>query len=172
VLQAIRSEVATIMDPSGVTFDWLNLSGTSGSEVSAELVVITFKGKCEFRPAIQTRTEPAALGWTHISDGEVLPFGDIHCDRVQQLLYPFLLAMDGSDRDYAFGRAVGRVLAHELYHILAKTTHHASGGVAKPCYNASELMSSKFRFRERDSQLIRGKRVREQLPMNTFLGGQ
>jgi len=44
VVAAMREEVANIMEPIGIAFEWRNLADATGSEVSVELAVITFKG--------------------------------------------------------------------------------------------------------------------------------
>ena len=47
VLEALRDEVEAIMAPIGLRFEWRDLSHAGGHEVSAELAVVSFKGKCE-----------------------------------------------------------------------------------------------------------------------------
>jgi hypothetical protein len=41
---------------------------------------------------------------------------------------------------------MGRVLAHELYHIFTHTRKHGRHGIAKGVYTARELVSRTFRF--------------------------
>jgi hypothetical protein len=53
------------------------------------------------------------------------------------------------------GRALGRVLAHELYHIFANTTRHAADGVGKPAYSVADLLSADFRFARREALAMR-----------------
>ena len=98
---------------------------------------------------------PGALGWTHVSDGAILPFSDVDCDRVRVFLQKHLLSVRPADRQTAFGRALGRVVAHELYHIFANTTHHGSDGVGKPAYTVQDLLSDEFRFEEREGEALR-----------------
>jgi hypothetical protein len=57
-----------------------------------------------------------------------------------------LRTVSPDDREEAFGRAVGRVVAHELYHIFANTQKHGSVGVAKESYTVQDLMSGDFLF--------------------------
>src|ERR1017187_298995 len=68
----------------------------------------------------------------------------------EQLLDPPRAARDG-----ALGRALGRVLAHELYHIFADTTQHPPAGVAKPAYSAEDLLSADFSFARREALAMR-----------------
>jgi hypothetical protein len=158
VVEAMQQEVEAIMEPIGLHFEWRDLSTVNGHEVSAELAVVTFKGRCGIAPVNIQSKFTGALGWTHVSDGEILPFTDIACDRIREFVQRSLLGVNSEERDALYGRALGRVLAHELYHIFANTTRHASWGVAKECYTVNDLLTDDFQFREKESRLLRANR--------------
>jgi hypothetical protein len=159
VLVALQDEVATIMAPIGLHFEWRSLEQTTGRQVAVELVVATFKGRCEVDAAPERSESSGALGWTHTSNGEVLPFTDVECDRIGRLVSQGIFRLDPEDREEVFGRAVGRVLAHEPYHIFLRTGRHGSWGIAKAHYSAAELLAEDFRFEERESKLLRGSKL-------------
>ncbi len=155
-LDEMKSELDAIMEPIGYSFEWRSLDGVRGNEVSAELVVVTFKGACggePLRPLALPQT--GALGWTHMSDGDVLPFSNVECERIRRFIQPVLSGYSEKHRDKLIGRAMGRVLAHELYHVFGKTTRHASVGVAKAFYSASDLVNKNFRFQDQESKALR-----------------
>jgi hypothetical protein len=120
-----------------------------------ELAVISFKGRCDTAGLVRRAATPGPLGWTHISDGSILPFSDVDCNGVRALLQSDLLSLPATGRDAAFGRALARVLAHELYHIFADTTHHGSCGIGKEAYTARDLLAGSFRFENRESKALR-----------------
>jgi len=155
VLESLQEELANIMLPMGLGFEWRSLDASKGNEVSAELAVIHFKGRCDTEDLQLIEGRPGPLGWTHISEGEILPFSDINCDGLRLFLQRDLLRMPENERPAAFGRAVGRVLAHELYHVLAKTAKHGSWGIAKAAYTPEELLSPKFLFEKKESKVLR-----------------
>lgn len=155
VLESIQEELANIMVPAGMEFDWRYLKDTKGNEVSVELAVIHFKGTCDAEDLSPMDGFPGPLGWTHMSDGEILPFSDINCDGVRLFLQRDLLHVPEENRAMTYGRALARVLAHELYHIFAKTTKHAGWGVAKPAYSVQELLSNKFQFDKKQCDRLR-----------------
>jgi hypothetical protein len=159
VREALRDEVATIMAPIGLHFEWRSLEQSTGRAVAVELVVVTFKGTCALNAAPERREASGALGWTHTSNGEVLPFADVDCDRISRLVSQGLCRLDPEDREEALGRAIGRVLAHELYHIFLRNGRHGSWGVAKPYHSSTELLAEDFRFEERESKLLRGSKL-------------
>ena len=53
------------------------------------------------------------------------------------------------------GRAMGRVLGHELYHVFAKTMDHGHSGVAKTSHSRNDLVGERFEFDGADSKRIR-----------------
>jgi len=155
VSDAIRSEVTGILAHAGIEFDWGSLAGSKANEKSLDLAVIHLKGRCDIAGLLPNRGEPGALGWTYVSDGAILPFGDVDCDRVRSFIQVGLLGVPAKQREQAFGRAVGRVLAHELYHILTRSPHHGSKGVGKAEYTVRDLLSDAFVFDETDSEQLR-----------------
>jgi hypothetical protein len=154
-MHALQDEVESIMGPLGRHFAWRMLAGVKGNEVSVELAVLTFKGRCDSASLSLKEGHPGALGWTHVSDGAILPFSDIECDRIRLFVQKELLYVRPAQREAAFGRALGRVVAHELYHIFANTNHHGSDGVAKAAYSVQELLSDEFQFEEREGNALR-----------------
>ena len=89
------------------------------------------------------------------ADGVILPFAEVDCDGIRGFLRAELIHMQTGEREGAYGRAIGRVLAHELYHIFANTREHGTSGVAKPAYSVRELLSSVFTFEGPASAAIR-----------------
>jgi hypothetical protein len=154
----MQEEVEALMEPIGLRFEWRSLSGVRGHEVSTELAVVTFQGRCDTTGLLGRKTFSGALGWTHVSDGEILPFTDVSCDRVREFVQRSLVALTSEEKEFLYGRALGRVLAHELYHIFANTTRHGSLGVAKECYSVNDLMNDEFQFQAKESRMLRAKR--------------
>lgn len=155
VLEAVQAELETVLQPSGIDLDWRWLANVKGNEVSTELVVVHFKGRCDLEEMEPFAGFPGPLGWTHISEGEVLPFTDINCDGVRLFLQQDLARIPEPERSAAYGRALGRVLAHELYHVFSKSTKHGSSGIAKPAYSVKELLSKRFDFAPKQCDVLR-----------------
>lgn len=49
-------------------------------------------------------------------------------------------------RRVVFGRALARLIAHEIYYVLAQTTGHPDSGVAKPWFSLNDLTIGRFDF--------------------------
>ncbi len=109
--------------------------------VSGLLVVVKLVGRCEMdgSPAFLV---PGPLGWSHEVDGTMLPFSDLACDNLRGAVESAISRRECSSRgNVLLGRAMGRVLAHELYHIVADTSVHGRDGVAQPAFTARQLTS-------------------------------
>jgi hypothetical protein len=154
LLESLQTEVQSIMAPMGLNFQWLSLSTSDGKKVAVELAVINFKGRCDVAGLVAHDSNPGALGWTHMSDGAILPFADVDCSAVRSFLQKELLFIRPQDREQVLGRALGRVLAHELYHIFANTTRHGSNGVGREFYGVQDLLSADFQFQSRESMAL------------------
>jgi len=158
VVEAIESELDQIMLPAGIRLDWHPLTD-AGGRVSSQLAVIHFKGDCDIQDLRPEWGYPGPLGWTHISDGEILPFIDVNCEGVRLFVQRNLIAIPVETRESVYGRALARVLAHELYHFLANTKGHAGGGLAKAAYSAEELVARSFRFGKKEYECLRSHRA-------------
>jgi len=159
-VETMKREVEEILEPSGVTLDWRLAKENRGNEAFTGLVVLRFKGKCRIEawaPPVQNLAEMGetdTLGTTKVVKGRVLPFSEVECDQVKQALA--YMRPDQKDRQRAFGVALGRVVAHELYHVLARTTSHATLGLAKATESLEDLVGPRsLSFREEDSRAIR-----------------
>jgi mono/diheme cytochrome c family protein len=140
VLSAIQEEASALMAPAGLRLQWKSLPST-GREVSSAVAVVTFQGRCTVaNPRTQPKWE-TRLGWSHVSNGEVLPFAGIDCDSILGFVYERLLATPTWERDQVLGRAIGRVLAHEFDHIFAETSGHGTRDMDQPEYTVEKLVA-------------------------------
>ena len=73
-----------------------------------------------------------------------LTFGEIECDRVKQSVQRVLPGIPSSNGDRLYGRALGRVAAHEMYHMLAGTRKHSKTGLTQSSLTADELISNRI----------------------------
>ena len=95
------------------------------------------------------------LGMTYTADGEILSFGEIECDRVRQSVKRTLSAADYHRGEMLYGRALGRVVAHEMYHMLARNKCHAAEGVAKERFSGYDLDREHLPLAEASRKAIR-----------------
>jgi hypothetical protein len=132
----MRSELQRLLLPAGIDVVWKSLVDRKAGEHFDLVAVSSFEGSCSGR---ETESAPiaASLADTSIADGHILPFFRIDCRR--------LIGMLGSKVEPAvLGRALARLAAHEIYHILAQTTEHQKSGVAKGVFSIQDLTATQF----------------------------
>ena len=157
VLSAMEREVESVTAPSGIRTTWVMSSDSPG--VFEQLAVVTLRGACRPGAPIPVsvwthRSEAQPLGQTQVVDGQVLPFADLRCDAIRQLIWRELNRDSHEDREDLLGRALGRVLAHELYHIVLRTTSHGHEGLAREAQSGSELTAERDGFSPSDERKL------------------
>jgi hypothetical protein len=140
VIKAMELEVNRIIKVTGMKLDWRTRAEAADSTFN-DLVVMTFKGACMFNPMPIVYDELGPYGRTHTSEGEILPFGEVDCDHVASSLHAAMSGDDYAKADMLLGRALGRVVAHELVHMLTKSRQHGREGVEKASLSARQLLS-------------------------------
>jgi hypothetical protein len=161
IMEYMRDELAAIMSPMGFHIEWRSLSEGTRYPEAVKLAVITFKGRCDDSGDLPKFRTGGVLGLTHVINGEVVPFSDIDCDAIRAFLQKELWMRYSDARPQVFGRGIARVLAHELYHIFARTAKHAPCGLGKSPYTTTDLVSNEFQFEKGDAIALRNGSIME-----------
>lgn len=132
---AMRTELQRLLAPSEIEIVWRNSAARKPGENFEIVVVGAFDGSCS---SVDLPVDSvASLADTSISNGQILPFFRVDCSRVVRML--------GSHPGFeSIGRALARVVAHEIYHIVSKSTDHHDTGVAKAVFSARDLTNPRF----------------------------
>jgi hypothetical protein len=161
VFTEMQSEMDRILAPANLRVAWRSTdTQNTGAEDFPDIVVFRFHGRCSLE-ANWTNEEFArdpgglALARTQITDGHVLPFGEVDCDKLRYFLAPAAKSMDATTRNSALGRAMARVSAHEIYHMLTGSETHAATGIARPSHSRTELTAQTFSFAEAETEWLR-----------------
>jgi hypothetical protein len=139
----MRAELQRLLAPAGLEVVWKNSVDHQTGDNFELVAVGSFEGSCSVAEPVLTPVSVvqtvASLADTSISDGHILPFFHIDCTRLVRML--------GSGLDKSLlGRALARVIAHELYHIVAATADHSDTGVAKATFSLHDLVTPRFDF--------------------------
>jgi hypothetical protein len=147
--QSLQQELLRLLDPQ-VEWIWKGSSVAAKEQTADWIAVGSFDGVCSTAevPA-SARNHGMVLAHTAISNGRVLPFFRVDCGRILQILAPALRSLSTESREVVFGRALGRVIAHEIYHVLERTTEHQASGIAKPFLSVSDLTAEGVAFERR-----------------------
>lgn len=149
-VDAMEREAAHILQTSGVRVEWQMLKDLSPHFEFPNFVVVHFKGSCD---TVDVPNQPSVarsiLGLSYASNGEVLPFGEVECDHVKQSIRRVIPASSFRLSEDLLGRALGRVVAHEMYHMLANDKNHTRQGVTRPSLSPDDLVSGELLYSDR-----------------------
>lgn len=126
--QAMRSEIQYLLGNSfriefGSAANWLG--STSG-----HLVIFNMRGHCSMEQPLSEQPRGLALGSTVVSEGSILPFGRIECDRIRASIQT-VSHETRREAQQQLGQAMGRVVVHEIYHMLSGSPVHTKNGLTK-----------------------------------------
>lgn len=153
VRQEFRQETERVMRAAGVDLIWRNLRDNPAEESFARLVVIRFRGECA-APRAVSHGRRLPLGLTHVANGRVLPFVEIDCQRILEAMY----AGDGQAQfrhEGVIGRALGRVAAHEICHVLTASGAHDEEGLMRPSLDRRDLCAVELAFSDKSIRRLR-----------------
>ena len=149
----MKREFTGLMKNSALHFDFRSRSQVS-QEALSDLVVVRFTGKCVLDPVGYLYDERGPMAFTYSTDGIVQPFSEVACDKVTSAIRSAMAGGDFAKSDLLLGRALGRVLAHEVMHILSKSGAHGHTGVTKTALSGSQLIAPQHRLEPGDLERI------------------
>lgn len=145
VARWMKEESSLLMRSAGYQVRWLDPLERPDVPGSS-LVVVELGGTCAPPAHFSRPLDVGRLASTVVNDGRVLPFISVDCTALQNALASTLDREPRGRRDFLYGRAMGRVLAHEMYHVKTQTREHSRQGVAESAVSAGELISERFEF--------------------------
>jgi hypothetical protein len=146
-LAETKAELVSLMRGLDVRIGWWDPEKAQAA--GASLIVADFAGTCSApseRNAVVDVSALPPLADTSVADGRILPFAHVDCGTLSQFVGALLADQPSAKREQMYGRAIGRLLAHEFYHIVAQTRDHASSGVAKERFSTTDLLEERFEF--------------------------
>lgn len=153
-VQQMKRETQSILKDAGLHLAWRSRADV-GRGSYENLVVVHFKGKCVLEPVPILYDERGPFAFTYNSDGAVLPYSEVECDHVTASVHSAMGVDDFARPDYVMGRALGRVVAHELVHILTRSAAHGRDGVVQPALSGRELIGAPVRLSREDIDRLR-----------------
>lgn len=152
LLRSMERELQRVFAPSDTRIEMILPHGRDAHEVfDTEMLVMRVRGRCELGPMPPLNGHrPDMLGRTFVTDGVILPFVELDCKQISGALRQRLAGAKEEMRPVLLGRAMARVLAHEIYHVLARTSAHSPHGIAADTMNAEQLIGERMDFRYED----------------------
>ena len=154
----MKQETQGILKSAGLRLDWKSSDEAAASTFS-DLVVVRFNGACEMPPPplYDELGEIGPLGSTYETDGRVQPFTEIACDRIGAFVRSGLHGGNPKKADQLIGKALGRVVAHELVHMLTGEKNHSHEGVFEPRLTVEQLVAGELPLSPADIERLRSR---------------
>jgi hypothetical protein len=147
-LNYMKLELGSLMSAAGYRTEWQDAGGALPS-TEWPLVVVQLRGNCAVpEGSAATGHTAKVLATTSTSGGQIIPFSFVDCASVNHFLAGALASESGERREFLYGRALARLLAHELCHVLLKSGDHSHGGIAKAGFTARDLLIDQIGFEE------------------------
>jgi hypothetical protein len=161
-LERMQRETEALLRDAGINMVWV--AAGKGKRVPQQLsserfdgvMFVRFKGAC--RPdlladpasAREHFAQPVRLAAARVVQGKVTPWTEVECDQVKRSVDSIPL----KQRSAALGGVLARVVAHELYHVLLRTTSHGAQGLSRAVLNWDDLIRKPVSFDPADSARI------------------
>jgi hypothetical protein len=144
LVEGMKKEAASIWEPYGVWLQW----GTTADRARCACTQASFDVLFDHRPAGRTRSFATVLGSTQLAIRAIehVPVY-IHREATEALLgsltaeQRFRVLHRYSAGPADVGRALGRVLAHEVGHVLLAARDHEPRGLMRSMFSAEDLLT-------------------------------
>ncbi len=143
---SFREELRNLLKETGVSIELRSLKDRRAGESFDRLMVVQLRGSCEVAGEAAPLKKRTPLASTQVEGNRILPYTELFCDRIRSLLTAALEREPLYRRHTLTGRALARILGHEIYHFLAQEKTHAGSGVAKNCLGSQDLLNEDFAF--------------------------
>jgi hypothetical protein len=141
-IKEARRVVDDIFERAGVTILWLDcwrIARAATASRCREAVALN-EIILRLQASVPVPNQPAPLGFSYVNVVTGAPFlATVHPDRV---------ALTARSSNATFGALLGRVVAHEIGHLLLDRNTHTSAGLMKAHWNRDDLNRKDWSFGE------------------------
>jgi hypothetical protein len=123
-VEGMEMELTRLLAGTNVSLKWIERTKAHSISVLGRIVIVDIVGSCElteFGPAASGH----ALAWNDVTDGVFQPFITVDCERLARFIARDVRSIDRNEKRRLVGRAIARVLAHEMYHLFTRTKYHS-----------------------------------------------
>ncbi len=148
-LVEMRKELAKVFKPTNLNLDVRLRRDAKADDTYNDVVLVKLKGICRMEHYAPLMDERGPFAFTHTVDGKILPFSEVACDHIARSVER---AIGGQtmDRERLLGRALARVMAHEIVHMVGKCSDHSPAGVFRHSLSGRQLIADKLELEPED----------------------
>ncbi len=154
-VESMERETAALFSNAGLSFWWQPKQQANDLGMTDLLVSVQFRGKCRLEPSVLVPATDGPLGSIQFQDGEIRPFIEVDCDRAAAMVWQNRGTVPAPLAAYILGRALGRVVAHELYHYLTQSNAHTASELFSRRMRSDDLTVPGVRFEAGEIEALR-----------------
>ena len=154
-VESMEQETARVFSGAGVTLAWRPGNQLNIMPASAPTVSVQFHGACRLEPNAISVAIDGPMGWVESQEGDIRPFIEADCDRIAAMVWQDRGTLPLPLVVRAYGRALGRVLAHELYHYVTQSAVHNQSDLVRHAMTSRDLMLPEVQFTVTEVEALR-----------------
>lgn len=148
-------ELGELLAPAGVRVDVQDSAPVNWLGTSVAVAYVTLHGVCPVEVARFSMPALGALGWVARIDGVVQPFIHVDAGAAAAHIGPLFVRGQEALARMLLGRALARVIMHELLHWLTQSAEHGEGPLFQPAVSASTLIAAGVGLVESEVWMVR-----------------
>lgn len=153
--RAMREELGRLLRPAGIRPVVHHDSHLLDLGTAGEVIWVRCRG-CSEIPAGKAVSRPAGpLGWVRCVDEEMQPFITLDCPLVAAHLREILVTPQQFSAKPQMGRALARVLVHELMHYLTRSRLHLGSRLFREDMDPQTLLEPGVVLEDVDVEALR-----------------
>jgi len=138
VLLTAQRELSALFAPVELSIEWHTQKPFNYLGRPDAVVAVSFSGACRTVGMPSGPLGSDTLAWTARIDGQLQPLIAVSCARIMGFVH--------AANQPELGRALGRILAHELYHYLTQEISHTRSVLFSETIAAHTLVSAGVQF--------------------------
>jgi hypothetical protein len=148
ITEALLDELRRIFIAAGLEPEWHQMPGMIEITSVWEPVSIYLHGNCRLERADPYKASDGGLAYVERTDGELRPHIHVDCEKLRGFIQRQLTSFDLQRSEWTMGRAIARVIAHELYHYLTKNADHGYSELFASAMPCEVLLKRRVQFLE------------------------
>jgi hypothetical protein len=153
ITSALLEELRRIFLAAGLEPEWHQMPGTIELTSVWEPVSIYLHGDCRLKGLSPGGRATGGLAYVEKTDGELRPHIHVDCGKVSRFIAREITNLHLQQSELTMGRALARILAHELFHYLTKTSDHGDSDLFASTMPCDVLLKRQVQFL--DEELFR-----------------
>lgn len=151
---ALAQELEQLLAPAGLQAHWHEFAPSIQLGVVKAVFTVRIHGHCRVPLAVDTPVIAGSLAWVRVNSGGFLALIDLDCALAARFIRQSFAAHEYSLAPALLGRAMARLLMHELLHYFSGSADHLSTPLFGPSISPRELSDADLRLASEEAAIL------------------